>query len=166
MWIVRSAKLLQEEIDRLLPARAQDEVSAPDAHDLTVLFDNLVTDNSLVACSRDLFFGGFYALSVLEAFKTVCSYIKRRTGSTLDGSTLMQTTFSPKSPLLFLNQVKTASQKDEQLGYMQIFAGAMTGIRNPRAHEANYDDEPIRALEMLVMANHLMTRARQSKKKK
>jgi hypothetical protein len=31
----------------------------------------------------------------------------------------------------------------------------MTGIRNPRAHEHNYLDEPHAALELLALANHL-----------
>ena len=46
--------------------------------------------------------------------------------------------------------------KDEQRGYMDIFAGSMTGIRNPRAHEHDLADEPEVALELLVLANHLM----------
>lgn len=33
---------------------------------------------------------------------------------------------------------------------------AMTGIRNPRAHESQLVDTPESALEMIVLANHLM----------
>ena len=33
---------------------------------------------------------------------------------------------------------------------------AMTGIRNPRAHESQLADTPESALEMIVLANHLM----------
>ena len=39
---------------------------------------------------------------------------------------------------------------------MDIFAGSMTGIRNPRAHEHDLVDEPEVALELLALANHLM----------
>ena len=37
-----------------------------------------------------------------------------------------------------------------------MFAGAMTGIRNPRAHEHELKDDPKVALELLALANHLM----------
>jgi Protein of unknown function (Hypoth_ymh) len=43
---------------------------------------------------------------------------------------------------------------------MDIFAGAMTGIRNPRAHEHAYLDDPRTALELLALANHLARMAR------
>ena len=39
---------------------------------------------------------------------------------------------------------------------MHIFEGAMIGIRNPRVHEYAIEDTPGEALEMLVLANHLM----------
>ena len=39
---------------------------------------------------------------------------------------------------------------------MKIFAGSMTGIRNPRAHQHDLMDDPEVALELLGLANHLM----------
>ena len=39
---------------------------------------------------------------------------------------------------------------------MDIFAGVMAGIRNPRAHEHELEDEPEVALELIILANHLM----------
>ncbi len=38
---------------------------------------------------------------------------------------------------------------------MEIFSGAITGIRNPKAH-ANLDISEIEAWEKLVIASHLM----------
>ncbi|PZN08175.1 MAG: hypothetical protein DIU69_10450 [Bacillota bacterium] len=54
--------------------------------------------------------------------------------------------------------VKLESERDEQLGYMEIFSGCMTGIRNPRAHEHDWEDSERRALELLTLANHLVER--------
>ena len=68
----------------------------------------------------------------------------------------MQHAFNEDRPVLKLNDLRTASQRDEQKGYRFIFAGCMTGIRNPRAHEHDLGDDPSTALEMLVWANHLM----------
>lgn len=73
-----------------------------------------------------------------------------------DGAGLMRSAFSAHSPVLFLNAFQSQSERDEQLGYMEIFAGSMTGIRNPRAHDHQLTDEQDVALELLVLANHLM----------
>jgi len=42
---------------------------------------------------------------------------------------------SEKKPLLSINGLKTSSERSEQLGYQMMLAGAMVGIRNPRAHD-------------------------------
>ena len=39
---------------------------------------------------------------------------------------------------------------------MLIFQGSMIGIRNPRAHEHRYLDDPRNALELLALCNHLV----------
>ena len=42
--------------------------------------------------------------------------------------------FSPNDPVIVLDDQSTESGRNIQQGYMDIFAGAMTGIRNPKAH--------------------------------
>lgn len=71
----------------------------------------------------------------------------------------MQKVFSPNKPKLKLNSGVTSSEQNEQSGYMQIFAGCMTGIRNPRAHDSDWEDTEDRALQLLMLANHLIERA-------
>ena len=46
------------------------------------------------------------------------------------------------------------SDKDEQKGFMQLFAGAVSGLRNPRAHGFVQDD-PERALEFIAFVSLL-----------
>lgn len=127
----------------------------PPADDILTLYDTLVTNSLLRETTRNLFFDGHFALAVEEAFKCLNNFVKTRSALTVDGADLMRRVFSPKNPILRLNELKTESQINQQLGYMDIFAGCMTGIRNPRAHEHNYFDEPKFALEMLLLANHL-----------
>ena len=120
-------------------------------------FDEAVTNKVLLQASRQLFVDGHHARAVEEAFKCLNNAVKDKAGLiSQDGAALMNNTFSPKSPVLRFSQLRTQSEKNEQLGYMQIFAGAITGIRNPRAHEHELDDQPEVALELLVLANHLM----------
>jgi uncharacterized protein (TIGR02391 family) len=120
------------------------------------LYETTVTDPVLRDTTRQLFQEAHYALAVEEAFKCLNNVVKARTGLKADGADLMRTTFSPKRPHLKLSDLKSQSKIDQQQGYMDIFAGAMTGIRNPRAHVHKYLDEPHAALELLSLANHLL----------
>ena len=92
-----------------------------------------------------------------EAFKCLNNAVKKKSGlSSNDGADLMRNAFSPNSPILGLNKLTTVSERDEQRGYMEIYAGSMTGIRNPRAHDHEFDDDAKTALRLLTLANHLM----------
>lgn len=62
----------------------------------------------------------------------------------------MKKTFSPNNPLIKLNAGISASEQNEQLGYMEIFSGAMTGIRNPRAHDSDWEDSEERAMQLRI----------------
>lgn len=120
-------------------------------------FDAMVTDNSIRSASRQLFVQGHYATAVEKAFVCLDNAVSTLSGA-IDkfGAELMFMAFDPKSPLLALNSLCSTSDKSEQKGYGHIFAGVMTGIRNRRAHESDFEDSPEEALELLVLANHLM----------
>jgi uncharacterized protein (TIGR02391 family) len=112
----------------------------------------------VVALSGVRFNDGHYADAVEAAFKglnaIIKDHVKLLTGQELDGATLMTTAFSVNRPLIALDDLTTQSGKDIQQGYMQIFAGAMTGIRNPKAH-CNLAISPERALQLLMLASLL-----------
>jgi uncharacterized protein (TIGR02391 family) len=121
------------------------------------LFDVLITDSNLKKSVEKLFKNGHHARAVEEAYKYIDNLVRKKSGiPTLTGSKLMQNVFSVDAPKIKLNSNETISEKDEQLGYMMIFSGAMTGIRNPRAHECNWEDNETRALQLIVLANHLI----------
>jgi TIGR02391 family protein len=132
-----------------------------------ILYDNVITNKALRKKTEKLFKDGHHARSVEEAYKLLDNIVKKKADlchTDLTGSTLMQTVFSPKKPILKLNEGISASEQNEQLGYMQIFAGCMTGIRNPRAHESDWEDTEQRALQLLALANHLIERASMAEK--
>lgn len=166
------ASQIQDDADRVgagPPQVGRAETAARDLGDPIVLYDILVTSPALRSASRQLFVDGHFARAVEEAFKCVNNTVKRRSGLTVDGQDLMNQAFSEKNPVLKLNDLSTESERSEQGGYMLIFGGVMRGIRNPRAHEHLLRDEMKPALEMLVLANHLMQiaeRAKRSRRKK
>lgn len=127
--------------------------------------DAVVKDPELRNVVAKLFDDGHHSRAVEEAFKFLNNLVKRQSGcSSEDGSDLMMKVFSSKGPILKLNELANQSEKNEQQGYMFIFAGAMTGIRNPRAHEHDWEDTATRALELLSLANHLVEKVRQASK--
>ena len=131
------------------------------------LFDQIITETDLSAAVRPLFGDGHYARAVEEAFKFLNNAVKGRSGDAVrDGQALMMNTFADADPVLRLNRLRSRSEKDEQVGYKFIYAGAMTGIRNPRAHEHDLRDDPETALEMLVLANHLTRMLRRSSRRR
>ena len=74
-----------------------------------------------------------YAVAVAKAFKCVDNNIKKRSGRfELDCASLMTTALSVTKPVLKINLLKGRSEQDQQLGYLLIAQGAMTGIRHPR----------------------------------
>jgi uncharacterized protein (TIGR02391 family) len=67
----------------------------------------------------------------------------------------MKNAFSANNPIITIDTIATQSGKDIQLGYMEIFAGAMTGIRNPKAHQ-NIIIGKERAIHFVFFASMLM----------
>ena len=136
------------------------KIGAPDrleAIPVDLLFDRLVTNEFLQKATHDRFRSRNYADAVEAAFKCLANAVKEKSGDLhKDGPNLMRHVFSERSPLLKFNARESQSERDEHNGYRDIFAGVMTGIRNPRAHEHEMKDSPAVALELLAMANHLM----------
>jgi len=53
------------------------------------------------------------------------------------------------NPKLKFNGLANQSEKDEQEGFMHLFAGLMHGVRNPKGHEIANLKDPYRTLEYL-----------------
>jgi len=123
-----------------------------------------VTEAELITATKSQYETGHFRESVLNAYICVNNLVKSKSGIEKDGSSLMKEAFSANSPLLKVNNFNTASEKDEQLGYMEIFSGCMTGIRNPRAHETDWPDDKQKALALLIWANYLIRRVKASTK--
>lgn len=111
------------------------------------------------ALAKPRFDAGFYGDAVEACFKDVNDAVKRIVheahGRELDGHGLMTTAFSPQSPLIKLSALQSETDRSIQQGYMQIFAGSMTGIRNPKAH-GNLNPDSAKALHLIALASLLM----------
>lgn len=161
--IFENVKLLSEDLKKL---NGIDEVQK--SSNATIIMENtyelMVTDEGLKKKTYELFKDGYHARAVEEAFKYLDNLVyknaKLKNGLTGDG--LMRNVFSPNNPILMINDNISESEKSEQRGYMDIMAGSMSGIRNPRAHDSDWEDTEERALQLLGLANHLIVKVRNS----
>lgn len=113
----------------------------------------------IVKVSSSRFLAGHYADAVEAALKEVNSIVKQQVmdaiGEEYDGASLMQRALSVDNPIIRMADLSSNSGKDIQKGYMQIFSGAMTGIRNPKAH-GNISLDKRRAIHLLFLSSLLM----------
>lgn len=101
-----------------------------------------------------LYRDGHYANAIEDAVKALNDLVRRRSCQSSDGTSLMEKVFSPKKPILKFNSLADDSDRDEQKGFMMLFSGAVTGLRNPRAHKL-IKDNPERALEFIAFVSLL-----------
>ena len=113
---------------------------------------------AIVSVSESRMKSGHYADAVEGAFKELNNAVKDRVRSRLnnelDGQKLMQRVFSPDNPVLMVDDnLDTQTNRDTQQGYMMMFAGAMSAIRNPKAHEnmTISEDDAVRKLAFASM---------------
>lgn len=141
----------------MLPS-SEDELSKEE-----ILFSHMVTEPEIVDVSKDLFESGFYNQSVSEAFKALNKYIQHKAGrNDVSDTSLMSLAFSANDPLLSWTERKSLSEKDEQKGYMYLFMGGFTGIRNPCTHEIDWIEDHKTALDAILVAQHLLRKAKAS----
>ena len=73
-----------------------------------------------------------------------------------DGDTAMTTVFSTNNPLIEFCDRSTETGYNKQKGYMQMLAGAMSALRNPKAHSNNEILSAEEAYRRLATASMLM----------
>lgn len=114
---------------------------------------------SVVKIARPRFDSGHFADAVEAALKEVNEMVRQivvaKTGQEFDGADLMNKAFSVKNPIIVLDDLGTLTGRNIQQGYLQIFAGAMIGIRNPKAH-GNITIDAARALHFLFLVSLLL----------
>jgi uncharacterized protein (TIGR02391 family) len=108
----------------------------------------------IARAASQLYRDGHYANAVESAVKAFNGLVRLRSGLEADGRPLMQKAFSPSNPILKFNDLSDQSDRDEQMGFMDMFCGAVSGLRNPRAH-GFINDDPERALEFIAFVSLL-----------
>lgn len=101
-----------------------------------------------------LFLTGDYATAVFKAFREVEVAVRTAAGLGRDdvGVDLMRKAFNPRS-----GKLRDASTHEgEAEATSHFFAGAIGLFKNPASHEHVVLDDPKEAIQMLMIATHLL----------
>lgn len=125
------------------------------------MFDEIITHPVIKKASKDHFMAGQYRIAVLDAMIQLEEMIKQKAkfpkdnqDRELSGYNLMFKVFDPNNPILRWSKLERQSEKDELAGYRYIMAGAVLGIRDPKAHTI-FKQRPLRALQLLTLVTLL-----------
>lgn len=111
--------------------------------------------------SKKLFLDGSYANAACDAYIEINDRVKKlfqvvKPGEKVpDGDAAMKNVFSANTPLIEFCDRSTDSGANTQKGFMEMLAGAMSALRNPKAH-ANITIDRDDAMRRLIFASMLM----------
>jgi uncharacterized protein (TIGR02391 family) len=146
----------------ILTERLQDSGETAATRAITA-YSGLDLHDEIARAASQLYRDGHYANAVEAGVKALNNLVRLRSDLEIDGVALMQKAFNPNGPILKFNSLSDQSDKDEQMGFMWMFSGAVSGLRNPRAHKFIQDD-PERALEFIAFVGLLAKLLDQAKK--
>ena len=116
---------------------------------------------TVVALGKSRFEAGHNADAVEAVLKELNTTVKliylTARGQELDGVPLMRKALTPTDPVILLDDLGTDTGRNIQQGHMDLFAGAMAGVRNPKAH-GNVTITPERAIHHLFLASLLFSK--------
>lgn len=112
--------------------------------------------------SKKLFEDGHFANAAEDAFIEINDRVKKLfsivkpNDPVPDGEAAMTTVFSSNNPLVEFCDRSTTTGQNKQKGFMQMLAGAMSALRNPKAHSNTEILSAEEAYRRLTTASMLM----------
>ena len=112
--------------------------------------------------SKKLYEDGHFANAAEDAFIEINERVKKlftivKPGNKVpDGDTAMTTVFSTNKPLIEFCDRSTETGFNKQKGYMEMLAGAMSALRNPKAHSNSETIPAEESYRRLATASMLM----------
>lgn len=100
------------------------------------------------------FMRGDFDFAAFQAMKAVEVSVRDAAGfgDSLIGVRLMRKAFSPGNGPL----TEVTAERGEQVARMELFAGAIGSYKNPHSHRDVDLNDPIEAIEIIFLANHLL----------
>ena len=115
-------------------------------------------------CNAELLSDNYFH-AVLEACKSIASFIRSKTGLTTDGSQLIDDALSGNNPKIRINNFINETEISEQKGFVNLSKGLFGTFRNPTAHAAKIEWNMTEqdALDIFSLASYIYRRIHLSK---
>lgn len=154
-------------IRRTGSAKNLDEATKRASRLRSSLVQRNVHNDVLEFCNAELLQDNYFH-AVFEAMKGITSKLRTMTGSSTDGSDLVQTAFAVKngSPMFVINAFDTETLKGEQRGFINLLVGLFGMIRNPLAHNprVEWDMSEQDAMDVLTTISLIFRKLDKAKK--
>lgn len=118
---------------------------------------------AIVEHAVPLFRDGHLRDAVLNGVLAVFDMIRARTGLDLDGKDLIGQAFGMDNGRLIFSDVESPSGRNDQKGFLMIYEGIYTGVRNVKAHSLSHDLNEVNAAQYLVTLSLLARRVEECK---
>lgn len=119
-------------------------------------YDRRIINAELRTATRSRYKARHYSDAIEAGVKALNEFVRNKSGSSLDGDSLMTSVFSEKQPILKLNRLRNDSERSAQRGHMFLCQGVVAAWRNPRAHSNQFNDKPTATLAMLEHLQQLI----------
>jgi len=129
---------------------------------MTTIDFSIVIDNDLYNKYYNEYEAGNYTSAIKTSILYLTECIRERTNLDLDGDQLITQSFSITTPYIKLNDLKTDTEKNEQIGTMMILQGIYKAIRNPRNHNLKIDDR-FTCDSIIVLINYFVCLIKKAK---
>jgi len=117
----------------------------------------------IIKSSKNLYVDGHYTNAAEDALieinsrlKNIYKTLKPKETNVPDGTDLMHKIFTGNPPLLLFRNDNSDTAKNIQEGFRFMFAGAMSALRNPKAHSNEEIISAEESLRRLMFASTLM----------
>lgn len=117
----------------------------------------------IISSSLAQYRNGHLRDAVLNAVIAVFDMIRARTGLQLDGKDLVGQAFGIEKGKLIFSEIETETGRNDQKGFLQIYDGIYTGVRNVKAHSLTHDLNEQKAAQYLVTLSLLARRVDECK---
>lgn len=121
--------------------------------------------SAVIESSLNQYRNGHLRDAVLNAVIAVFDMIRARTHIEGDGSQLVGQAFGVENGKLVFSDLDSESGRNDQKGFMQIYAGIYAGVRNVKAHTLGHDLDEYKAAQYLVMCSLLARRIDECKER-
>lgn len=156
-------ELVQTDIPALLKSASKIAVSSDGAKPPEAVGFEELLHPEIVTSSLAQYRSGQLRDAVLNSVIAVFDMIRRKTGLTQDGKDLTGQAFGLDRGKLVFSDIESESGKNDQKGFMMIYEGVYTGVRNVKAHTLEHDLDEKKAAQYLVMLSLLASRVDECK---